>query len=79
MKIFWPQRPPTKGFSIETLARKYREKISNGSYELKSQEECYDISINSGTEGGKKDFDKHASLYNSHWANRDFSEYIDAA
>ena len=28
MKNFWPRRSDVKGFSIENLARKYREKIS---------------------------------------------------
>ena len=28
MKNFWPRRSDAKGFSIENLARKYREKIS---------------------------------------------------
>ena len=29
MKIFWPHRSDAKGFSIEDLARNYREKISS--------------------------------------------------
>ena len=80
MKIFWPRRSDAKGFSIENLARKYREKISNVSSDKIANQFLDDRNLKSKDEDNSKTipiFD--VSIKRGHWANRDFSEYRDAA
>ena len=76
MNQFWPNRPTPKGFSIEKLAKKYREKISsaNGQDVEKNNYIGFDrmkSSLSTNKTGSTIDF--------SHWANRSFEEYRDAA
>ncbi len=81
MKNFWPHRSKAKGFSIQNLASKYRLKISSPSVS------CDDISnklIDDSNLISMKEEDKKISIGNLsikriHWANRDFSEYKEAA
>ena len=77
MKNFWPHRPHSKGFSIEKLARKYREKISSNSLNDNSAKLINNKNLDSAYEENKNI--KIASLpfkvAQGHWANRDFSEY----
>tara|TARA_B100000214_G_C23631450_1_gene474194 strand:+ start:101 stop:346 length:246 start_codon:yes stop_codon:yes gene_type:complete len=81
MKKFWPQRCNPKGFSIQNLARKYRLKISslsNPTNELSNQ--VFDKNnIIFTKEGGEKIPITNISIKGMHWANRDFSEYKEAA
>ena len=79
MKIFWPRRPDVNGFSIENLARKYQERISNISSGLTSNESVNVRSLNSINYSNKQIFRSYTSENKGHWANRDFSEYKDAA
>ncbi len=79
MKNFWPQRPAAKGFSIERLARKYREKISITSFNRITDESLNDINLNSRQAEVKESLGNSLSEKKIHWANRDFSEYMDAA
>ena len=79
MKKFWPNRSIAKGFSIERLARKYREKISKVSSDENVNESLYDININSIKEDSSIIVSSNIKLIKGHWANRDFSEYRDAA
>ena len=81
MKNFWPHRSKAKGFSIENLARKYRLKISNSSV---SSTECSNQILSNRNpisieEEGKKISAFDLSIKRIHWANRDFSEYKEAA
>ena len=81
MKIFWPHRSKVKGFSIQNLARNYRLKISNpraSSNEI-SDQLVDDTNLISMKEEGKKISIPNLSIKRIHWANRDFSEYKDAA
>ena len=79
MKNFWPHRSKANGFSIQNLARKYRLNISSASpNEISNQllDDKNSISITNHT--------NNISIVNlavkrSHWANRDFSEYKEAA
>ena len=77
MKIFWPNRSKANGFSIQNLARKYRLKLSSES-SIKNSKQLLDkkssISI---INNNKPKF--NLSVKRTHWANRDFSEYKDAA
>ncbi len=79
VKIFWPYRSKVKGFSIENVDNKYRGKIyslpSNkntnqclGDRNLKSMN--IDINYIENSSKGEQ---------RGHWANRDFSEYREAA
>ena len=79
MKKFWPRRSKAKGFLIENFASKYCEKLSNLSSTKISNQLLYDRNLKSSD----KDIDQIAIdslfLQRVHWANRDFSEYRDAA
>ena len=79
MKIYWPHRSKVKGFSIETLSFKYREKITNLSSEKLSNKLLIDRNLKSKIKDTiqlriSPDFPKRG-----HWANRDFSEYKESA
>ena len=81
MKNFWPHRSKAKGFSIQNLARNYRLKISKShlsSNEI-SDQLLDDTNLISMKEEGKKISITNLSIKRMHWANRDFSEYKDAA
>ena len=81
MKNFWPHRSKAKGFSIQNLARNYRLKISNSrvsSNEI-SDQLLDDTNIMSMKEEGEKISIANLSIKRIHWANRDFSEYKEAA
>ena len=79
MKNFWPKRSKAKGFSIENLARKYREKISNiSSNEIKNKF-LDDRNLKSINEDIKFIYKTPLTIKRGHWANRDFSEYKKAA
>ena len=81
VKNFWPHRSRAKGFSIQNLARNYRLKISN--YGLSSNkisdQVIDDTDLISISEEGKKISTDNLSIKRIHWANRDFSEYKEAA
>ena len=81
MKSFWPHRAKAKGFSIRNLALNYRLKISNSS---ESSDEILnqiidDQNLKPIKMGGKEISVTKQSTKSSHWANRDFSEYKEAA
>ena len=79
MKIFWPNRSKAKGFSIDNLASKYREKFSS----LSSDKTLNQISAYRNLKSRIEDTNKMKILSLSkqrrHWANRDFSEYREVA
>ena len=81
MKNFWPQRSKAKGFSIQNLARNCRLKISNSiaSSNESSDQLVGDTNLISMKEEGKKISIANLSIKRIHWANRDFSEYKEAA
>ena len=79
MKNFWPRRSVAKGFSIESLARKYREKISSRSSDGDFNKIESDKSLTSIRKEEKNILNSHHLLRKGHWANRDFSEYRDVA
>ena len=79
MVHFWPQRPSPKGFSIERLASKYRERLSKASsnvVEKRVRNETSSISIE---DERKENINTNFYTNSTHWANRDFSEYKKAA
>ncbi len=81
MKNFWPHRSKAKGFSIQNLARNYRLKISNSSESLNeiSDQLLNDSNLKSMKEESEKSTTANLSIKRIHWANRDFSEYKEAA
>ena len=81
MKNFWPHRSEAKGFSIQNLARKYRLKIYNSiaSSNEVSNQLLSNRNLISTKEEGKKISIANLSIKKIHWANRDFSEYKEAA
>ena len=81
MKNFWPHRSKAKGFSIQNLAHKYRLKISNSSTSSNeiSNQILDDRNLISMKEEGKEVSIANLSAKRIHWANRDFSEYKEAA
>ena len=79
MKIFWPHRSKAKGFSIKNLAFKYREKMFSLSTNEISDQFSVERNLKSITEDSNQIKESHISIKKGHWANRDFSEYRDAA
>tara|TARA_Y100001968_G_scaffold36481_1_gene27971 strand:+ start:714 stop:953 length:240 start_codon:yes stop_codon:yes gene_type:complete len=75
VKIFWPHRSDPKGFSIENLARKCREKISNVSSNANSNQLLDDSNLKYIDKDREYKGLAHLSIKRGHWANRDFSEY----
>ena len=81
MKIFWPHRSKAKGFSIQNLARNYCLKTSNprvSSNEI-SDQLLDDTNLISMKEECDKTKITNLGVKRIHWANRDFSEYKEAA
>ena len=81
MKIFWPYRSQVKGFSIEKIVDKYREK--NSSFSFKEVSKKYSDGRDLKSSGSDNNHIE-TSLLNAkpkggHWANRDFEEYREAA
>ena len=81
MKNFWPHRSKAKGFSIQNLALKYRLKISSSNLSSNdiSNQLLDDGNLISIKEEVKKISISNLSIKRKHWANRDFSEYKEAA
>ena len=79
MKNFWPHRSNAKGFSIQNLTREYRSKISIVSSNEISKELLDDKNLISMNEEDQRISTVDLSIKRIHWANRDFSEYKDAA
>ena len=79
MKTFWPHRSKANGFSIQNLARKYRLKISSVSSDQISNKLVDDRNVIYMKEESKKISTVNQSVKRIHWANRDFSEYKEAA
>ena len=79
MKNFWPHRSKAKGFSIQNLARKYRSKFSSVSSNEILNQLLDDKNLISMKEEGKRISIADISIKRTHWANRDFSEYKEAA
>tara|TARA_Y100001968_G_C19100140_1_gene592095 strand:- start:118 stop:354 length:237 start_codon:yes stop_codon:yes gene_type:complete len=74
---FWPSRPYAEGFSIEKLAKKYREKISTfKSAENHPKKESYYSSQNVQSIKEKVETFQSYSFNCVHWANRCFEEYL---
>tara|TARA_B100000579_G_C22571524_1_gene729135 strand:- start:230 stop:466 length:237 start_codon:yes stop_codon:yes gene_type:complete len=78
LKNFWPNRSKANGFSIQNLAREYRLKISGTSSSKVSNQR-----LDKKNSKSKNNTDNisliNLSLKRIHWANRDFSEYKEAA
>ena len=79
VKFFWPHRSNAKGFAIENLAHKYREKISSFSTNKNSSQLLNDRNFKSTKEDHKNLTLSNLLIKRGHWANRDFSEYREAA
>ena len=81
MKNFWPHRSKAKGFSIQNLVSNYRLKLSNSrvSSNKISDQLLDNTNLIFKQEEGKKISIANLSIKRIHWANRDFSEYKEAA
>ena len=79
VKIFWPSRSKVKGFSIENLSCKHREKSSSASSEKKSNQFSGDRNLKFRKEDRNDMAICNLTSRREHWANRDFSEYKEAA
>ena len=79
MKNFWPHRPKASGFSIENLASKYRKKIFKVSSDKSSDQFLEDNNSISNNKDSANIVKSPLNMKIAHWANRDFSEYRDAA
>ena len=79
MKIFWPHRSDAKGFSIKNLVHKNPRKISSVSSNKNPNQLLDHKNLMSIKEDSKNLRLSHISIKRIHWANRDFSEYREAA
>ena len=79
MKNFWPHRPKADGFSIQNLAREYRLKISSKAYSEIFNQPLENKNLRSIKNNTNNLSIANLSLKRTHWANRDFSEYKEAA
>ena len=80
MKNFWPHRSQAIGFSIQDLANKYRLKISRDNPSINILNQIQDgTNLKSVKEEGKSISVADLNVKRIHWANRDFSEYREAA
>ena len=81
MKNFWPYRSKVKGFSIQNIARNYRLKTSSSSISSNSvsNQILDDRKLISVKEESKEISITNPYTKRTHWANRDFSEYKEAA
>ena len=79
LKIFWPNRSQAKGFSIEKLAKSFRKKNLSSSSDKTSSHSLYYRKLKSIKENINNVETPKLTSNRVHWANRDFSEYWDAA
>ncbi len=79
MKFFWPRRPKAKGFSIQNIAYKYSEKIARECSKKVWNHTLIDDNLKVRIEDSNHISISEISIKSVHWANRDFSEYKDAA
>ena len=79
MKFFWPIREKAKGFSIENLSLKYREKTANSSSIEIQNQSIIDNTLRSENKVINLVESPLTYRNENHWANRDFSEYEDFA
>ena len=81
VKNFWPHRSKAIGFSIQDLANKYRLTISRDSKpSINILNQIQDgTNLKSVKEEGKSISVADLNVKRIHWANRDFSEYKEAA
>ncbi len=78
MRIFWPQRSQAKGFSIR-FASNYREELTSSSSKKNSNQSSSDNELKHTKIKSQNINETHLSIFRGHWANRDFSEYKEAA
>ena len=79
MKIFWPYRSKAKGFSIKKFADKYLEKTSSVSSPKIANKFSGDRNLKPIKQNGDYIATSPLGAQRGHWANRDFSEYREAA
>ena len=79
MKSFWPNRLKAKGFSIQNLPFKYREKISSTFPDETSDKSLVERNVKSIIKDREYIGISNLSINRGHWANRDFSEYREVA
>ena len=79
MKFFWPHRSKAKGFSVKNLACKDSEKIPGLSSNEIANKPLAEKKLKSIIEDIPQFEIAHLSKKIGHWANRDFSEYKEAA
>tara|TARA_Y100001968_G_C19081358_1_gene583142 strand:- start:318 stop:557 length:240 start_codon:yes stop_codon:yes gene_type:complete len=79
LKNFWPRRDDPKGFSIKNFANKYREKLSNITNAQSTNQFSGNVNLDAKKESKRQFKISQYSKKRGHWANRDFSEYREAA
>ena len=79
MKTFWPHRPKANGFLIENLDHKFRLNISSASTNQISNKLSDNKNSTSLINDTNNDNVDDLLIKRQHWANRDFSEYLEAA
>ena len=68
---YWPKRSSPNGFSIQQLAKSYRNKISNIAFQSSKDDSPEPKTFSIPVTNIKLDPETNQG----HWANRDFNEY----
>ena len=79
MKVFWPRHSIAKGFAIQNVASKYTENISSDSSNENPRKLLDPRVLKSKNKDSMNIALSDISIKKVHWANRDFSEYREAA
>lgn len=80
MNHFWPSRPNPEGFSIDKLAKVYRDKLSKSSNKTNGDHLKKELpKINNIKSRLIDSKSSNSNVISIHWANRDFHEYRDIA
>jgi len=79
VKNFWPYRSKAKGFSIRKFADKYLEKTTSVSSPEIENKFSGDRNLKPIKQNGYCIATSPLGAQRGHWANRDFSEYREAA
>jgi len=76
---FWPRRPSPEGFSINKIANNYQQKISDLSFKDPESSVSEEIIHNEKAFIDRQVNNNENLEIFTHWANRDFFEYHEAA
>ena len=76
---FWPRRPSPEGFSINKIVNNYQKKLSDFSFKESESSVSEEIIHTQKVFINRQESNNENLELFTHWANRDFFEYHEAA